>query len=82
MPPLRDDVAPVASAIGRRLRRLRVDRRLTLAAVGDAIGVTPQSVHKYEAGQTQVPADLAVKLAGLFGVTTDAILIGEGRDAA
>jgi len=77
MPTLRADVPEMARAVGERLRRLRKSRRLTRPAVAAVLKVTPQAVFKYEKGLSQLPVDLTVKLAKLYGVTCDHILLGE-----
>lgn len=83
MPTLRADAPQMARAVGERLQGLRAIAGLTLAEVAASLKVTPQAVWKYERGQNQLPVDLTVRLADLYGVTCDFILRGlEDRHAA
>lgn len=62
-------------ALGRRLRELRgLDR--TQDEVADALGISRTILSKYENGLTVPGGDIAVKLAGFYGVTTDYIFLG------
>lgn len=83
MPRLRADASPIYEAIGGRLRALRQRAGKTLAAAGRDLGISAQQLCKYELGDNRLPPDLTVKVASLYCVTTDFILLGEGgRDAA
>lgn len=62
-------------ALGRRLRELRgLDR--TQDEVADALGISRTILSKYENGLTVPGGNIAVKLAGFYGVTTDYIFLG------
>ena len=41
---------PLALWIGARLRQLRTDRRLRLAALAGIAGITPRELYRFEAG--------------------------------
>lgn len=57
-----------------RLRVLRKERRMTQAQVADRVGITKAMVSAYETA-TRLPSyDILVRLASLFGVTTDYLL--------
>ena len=56
-----------------RLRQLRLKRSLSQLDVADFLGITRTAYNKYENGVIQ-PTRTAVKLAKLFGVSTDFIL--------
>ena len=62
-----------------RLRRLRTERNLSQQDVANCLGITRTAYNKYENGVIQ-PTRAAVKLAKLFGVTTDFILATDSPD--
>ena len=53
--------------IGKRLHDMRVQRGLTLTAVGKELGVTRIAVYYYETGQRMPRDAVKVKLALLYG---------------
>ena len=57
-----------------RLKELRTSAGLSQANVGDKLGVAQQTVGKWESGRTTPDPTTIVKLASLFGVTTDYLL--------
>jgi transcriptional regulator with XRE-family HTH domain len=70
--------------LGKRLRTLREMRRMTQAELGTEVGLSHQQIQKYEAGQSQVRASLAMRFATLFNIDvaqlvseTDIIASGE-----
>lgn len=66
------------SSLGVRLRELRRAKNLSQAFISGELGHSKQSAYqKYESGVVAPPPDKLVKLADLFGVTTDYLL---GRD--
>jgi len=64
--------------IGRRIQTLRVKSGLSQEALADQLGVTRQSVSKWELGQALPDTDKIVQLSRLFGVATDWLLLYEG----
>ena len=63
--------------LGERLYQLRKARNLSQGEVADALGVSRQSVSKWE-NDTSVPElDKLVKLGELFGLTLDELVKGE-----
>ena len=64
-----------------RLKKLRTNQKRTLEDVGKAAGVEKQTVHGWESGKSQPSLDALIKLAALFGVTTDALLGVTSEDA-
>jgi transcriptional regulator with XRE-family HTH domain len=60
--------------LGQRLKALREMHRMTQAEVGAHIGLSHQQIQKYETGQSQVRANLACRLASLYGVPVASIL--------
>ena len=67
--------------LGERLYQLRKARNLSQGEVADALGVSRQSVSKWE-NNTNVPElDKLVKLGELFGLTLDELVKGEAAPA-
>ena len=67
--------------LGERLYQLRKARNLSQGEVADALGVSRQSVSKWE-NNTSVPElDKLVKLGELFGLTLDELVKGEAVPA-
>ena len=57
--------------IGRRIQALRHGRRITQAQLAEALGVTPQSVSKWECGLSAPDISLLPLIARHFGLTMD-----------
>jgi transcriptional regulator with XRE-family HTH domain len=53
---------------GRKLRRVREDRCLTVAAVADAVGRTPSNIYKIEQGSCQPSPAVYAALKKLLDV--------------
>jgi len=64
--------------MGERIQGLRVKAGLSQEVLAERLGVTRQSVSKWELGQAVPDVDKLVQLARLFGVTTDWLLLYEG----
>lgn len=62
-----------------RLKELREERNLTQKEVSDAIGGSQSNLAKWEKEKIQPAADMIVKLADFFKVTTD-YLLGRADD--
>lgn len=57
-------------SMGDRIKRLRLERGLTLQEVGDAVGVGKSTVRKWETGMiANMKRDKIAKLADALGVT-------------
>ena len=68
--------------IGKRIGLLRRQKGLTQEEQANHMGVSPQAVSKWENDQTCPDISALPKLAGLLGVTVDALLSGkEGQPA-
>ena len=61
---------------GERLMSLRRARGLSQEALGDMLGVTRQTVSKWELGQTTPELEKLVELAKLFDLSLDALVNG------
>ncbi len=57
-----------------RLKELREEKGLTQKEVADAVGGTQSNLAKWEKEKIQPAADMIIKLADFFGVTTDYFL--------
>ncbi|MFI6985534.1 helix-turn-helix domain-containing protein [Embleya sp. NPDC050154] len=69
-PPYRtvlDEVAP-------RLRRLRAQRGLTLAALSEATGISKSTLSRLESGQRRPSLELLLPLAGAYHVPLDELV--------
>lgn len=63
-------------AIGNYLQRLRREKGLTQAELGERMGVSPQSVSGWERAESLPDTALLPELALLYGVSVDEILGG------
>lgn len=59
---------------GMRLRTLRLQKGLTQIQVADRVGVSKAMISSYELSVRQPSYDILIKLAALFGVSTDFLL--------
>lgn len=58
----------------RNIRNLRIDRGLTQKQVGAYLGISQNTYSQYELGILNYPVDVVIKLAELYGVSTDYLL--------
>ena len=61
--------------------RLRAARGMSQEELAAALGVSRQSVSKWETGAATPELDKVAALAALFGVTMDELVLGEARTA-
>jgi len=66
--------------IGKRIREIRKQAKLTQPEVGEILGVEKAAISKYEAGEAKrgVPINLLVKIADLGNVSLDYLITGKG----
>lgn len=57
--------------IGKQIKELRTQRGVTQETVADALGVSPQTVSKWETGATMPDISLLPALSAYFGVSID-----------
>lgn len=57
-----------------RLRELREGRRISQEVLGREIGTSQQNLSRYELDINAVPADMLIRLATYYNVTSDYIL--------
>ncbi len=65
-------------AIGARLRELREERGWTQRDLDSRLGILQSKLSKYESGTHQPSLRTLVRMANLFGVSTDYLLTGTG----
>ncbi len=65
-------------AVGIRLRELREERGWTQRELDSRLGILQSKLSKYESGTHQPSLRTLVRMANLFGVTTDYLLTGTG----
>jgi transcriptional regulator with XRE-family HTH domain len=65
-------------AIGARLRELREERGWTQRELDSRLGILQSKLSKYESGTHQPSLRTLVRIANLFGVSTDYLLTGTG----
>lgn len=63
--------------LGERIQALRKEQGLSQEELAEAVGVSRQSVSKWENDAALPDTDKVVQLSRLFGVSTDALLTGE-----
>ncbi len=68
--------------IGERIGTLRVERGLTQERLAELLEVSRQSVSKWELGQAVPEVDKIVRMAELFDVTTDCLLLCGREDVS
>ncbi|MFN8490882.1 MAG: helix-turn-helix transcriptional regulator [Caldilineaceae bacterium] len=62
---------------GEKLRVLRKKRGLTLRELGDMLGVYPTHVSQLETARRTPNAAMILKIADIFGVSTDVLMRDE-----
>lgn len=60
--------------MGERLKSLRESNKMTLEEVGKKIGKTRAAINTYELNIHEPPIDVIMKLAAIYGVSSDYIL--------
>jgi lactoylglutathione lyase len=68
--------------VGRKIYELRVRSGLSQEALADRLGVTRQSVSKWELGQASPDIEKVIQICHLFNVDTNTILLGSARKNA
>lgn len=57
-----------------RIRDLREDRDLNQTAIAKYLGMSQTGYSKYETGENDIPTQILIKLADLYGVSVDYLL--------
>ncbi|GGA76684.1 hypothetical protein GCM10011490_29310 [Pseudoclavibacter endophyticus] len=66
-------VFPYRESVRSRVRELRTGRGLSQQALGDALGVSRQTINAIETGRYDPSLTLAVHLARFFGATVEEV---------
>jgi transcriptional regulator with XRE-family HTH domain len=69
-----DDLDAVLGAVGPRLRALRRQRDVTLAALAEATGISVSTLSRLESGQRRPTLELLLPLARAHGVQIDELV--------
>ena len=80
---VRERAEEINREIGKRLRIVRIMRGITLARLGEALGVSFQQIQKYENGTNRLSAARLVQAAAFFDVPVMTFFEGlanEGED--
>ena len=64
-------------SLGATISRLRAEKKLSQGDLADALGVSRQSISKWETDASVPELDKLIKLSQLFGVTLDELVTGE-----
>ena len=64
-------------SLGTTISRLRAEKKLSQGDLADALGVSRQSISKWETDASVPELDKLIKLSQLFGVTLDELVTGE-----
>ena len=66
-------------SLGTNISRLRAEKHLSQGDLAEALGVSRQSVSKWETDSSVPDLDKLVKLSRVFGVSLDELVMGGGR---
>ena len=68
--------------MGERITELRKSKGLSQEELAEQLGVSRQSVSKWETGVSTPDTDKALAMSRIFGVTADFLLTGESNNSA
>jgi len=68
--------------LGTRINRLRTEKKLSQGELAEVLGVSRQSISKWETDSSVPELDKLMKLSRLFGVTLDELVTGEAAENA
>ena len=60
--------------LGKRIKELRTEKKITQSELSNYLGLTPKMISFYELEQRFPPQDIIIKLADYFNVSTDFLL--------
>jgi transcriptional regulator with XRE-family HTH domain len=68
------DIAATLDQVGTRLKRLRLQRRMTLTGVANATGISKSTLSRLEIGQRRPTLELLLALSHAYRVPLDALV--------
>lgn len=68
------DIAATLDRVGARLKRLRLQRRMTLTGVANATGISKSTMSRLETGQRRPTLELLLALSHAYRVPLDALV--------
>ena len=71
-----DELGDVLASVGPRLRALRQQRDITLAALAESTGISVSTLSRLESGQRRPTLELLLPLARAYGVQLDDLVGG------
>ena len=71
-----DELGSVLATVGPRLRALRQQRDITLAALAESTGISVSTLSRLESGQRRPTLELLLPLARAYGVQLDDLVDG------
>lgn len=78
MSPMEDtsaaNIAATLDQVGARLKRLRLQRRMTLTGVAESTGISKSTLSRLEAGQRRPTLELLLELSHAYRVPLDALV--------
>jgi transcriptional regulator with XRE-family HTH domain len=63
--------------VGENVRKLRIQRNLTLAQLAAELGISHQQLQKYETGANRLSAGMLCSVAKALGVAIEILFLGE-----
>lgn len=69
-----DEIAETLTAVGARLKDLRLRNEVTLAALTESTGISMSTLSRLESGQRKPTLELLLPLARAYGVTLDELV--------
>jgi len=67
----------VNDEIGKRIRKFRTSKGMTMEELGARLGISAAAISRYELGQRKVSFEMASKIADVLGVSVPDILTAE-----
>ena len=67
----------VKMRIGRNIRYLRANKKISIEKLADELGISTSGLYSFEAGRTEPDGTMLVAISKIFGVTVDALLLGD-----
>ena len=62
--------------LGEKIRKIRTEAKLTQVQLSEILGVSQQSVQKWESGQTNPDLEKIIMISKYFDVSLDALVLG------